>query len=246
MICRHALCAATAGLALLLGACDFMARHDAPGAAAPHLQTADPVVARALHDPLMSDPDLARRSEANALLAFSISAPLPIFTATAETAAQAREAARAALLEGGAIPQLTALSAGAGGKALGDFETPGAILAAAGAPPACRQAASGFAWAARLSGPAKIAPLGAAELAAGSDAPSCRVRVVRYFTAAPLEDALGYHDALAQRAGFSVKRYDRPEAIISATGKQGENLRVHVRAHPTGMNAVDLVFWINP
>ena len=149
-------------------------------------------MARALHDPLMSDPELARRSEANAVIALGDSAPLPMFTATPESSAKARETARTALLEGGAIPPLTALSAGAGGKALDKFDRPGAIRAA------------------------------------------------------PLEDALGYHDVLAQRAGFSVKRYDQPEAIIAATGKQGENLRVHVRALPTGMNAVDLVFWINP
>jgi len=203
-------------------------------------------MARALHDPLMSDPDLARRSEANAVIALGDSAPLPMFTATPESSAKARETARTALLEGGAIPPLTALSAGAGGKALDKFDRPGAILAAAGAPPACREANSGFGWAGRLSAPAQIAPLGAVELAAGSDAPQCRVWMVRYLTAAPLEDALGYHDVLAQRAGFSVKRYDQPEAIIAATGKQGENLRVHVRALPTGMNAVDLVFWINP
>lgn len=204
-------------------------------------------MARALHDPLMSDPDLARRSEANAALAFADSGALPVLGASAEAATRARDAAREALLAGGAIPSLTALAAGSGGKALGDMAKIADLLAATGVPEACRAGVRpGFDWAARLTGPAAIMPLGMVDAAAGSDAPACRVRVVRYQTAAAVDDALAWHDTLAQRAGLAIKRYAEPEGIIAAKGKQGETLRVHVRALPGGMSAVDVVSYLNP
>lgn len=235
-------------LALALAACDGAGSE---GASAPNAwadaSRADPVVARALYDPLMSDPDLARRSEANAAIAYADQRALPILPATPDERQRARDALRDALQAGGAIPPLSPITAGSGGMALGGVATMADRLAAVGAPEACQKGASaGFDWAAKLAAPALIAPRGMAEEAAGSDAAACRLRAVRYLTATPLEDALIYHDTLAQRAGFSVKRYDQPEAIIAATGKQGEALRVHLREQTSGMTAVDLVFWINP
>jgi len=52
-------------LCLLLAAC---APRERAGAGEEAALARDPVVARALHDPLMSDPDLASRNEANAIL----------------------------------------------------------------------------------------------------------------------------------------------------------------------------------
>jgi hypothetical protein len=72
------------------------------------------------------------------------------------------------------------------------------------------------------------------------------VRAVRYQTAAGVEDALAWHDALAQRAGLAITRHAAPEAMLIAKGKRGEALQVHVRTLPTGMSAVDLVLVINP
>jgi hypothetical protein len=235
-------------LALGLAACD---EAGGDGTGAPRMAVgaaqADPVVARALHDPLMSDPDLARRSEANAAIAFADSRALPVLPASPAERTRAREAARSALLAGGAIPPMSPLAPGSGGKTLAAAASPAAMLAAAGAPQSCQQAVqTGFDWAARLSAPALIAPLGMVEEAAGSDAAACRVRAVRYLTAAPLEDALIYHDTLARRAGFSIQRYAEPEAILAAIGKEGEALRVHVRELSGGMTAVNMVFWINP
>ncbi|MFL0672382.1 MAG: hypothetical protein ACJLS3_13455 [Erythrobacter sp.] len=236
-----------AGLALALGACDLLGGTDAARSAKPGAALADPVMARALHDPLMSDPDLARRSQANAAIAFADSGALPVFAATPEAAARARDAARAELLAAGSIPAATAVTPGSGGAALADQAAPAELLAAAGAPGACRAGVrEGFGWAARLAAPAAIMPQGMVDEAAGSDAARCRVRVVRYQTAASVDDAVAYHDTLAQRAGFTVQRYAEPEAILAASGKKGETLRVHVRRLDSGMSAVDLVFWINP
>jgi hypothetical protein len=229
-------------LAFGLAGCEWLG-SDAAEPRARGAATADPVIARALNDPLMSDPDLARRSEANALLSYADSSALPVLEATADTSRQAREAARNELLKGGAIGALPQAMPGSGGKNLGKLVEVSAILAASGAPSVCGPAVrEGFDWAVRLAAPAAIMPLGMVEHAAGAEAPGCRLRLVRYLTPASIEDALTYHHALASRAGFEVRRYAEPEAILRATGKNGEDLRVHVRPALGGMNAVDLVY----
>jgi len=61
-------------LSILLASCS-----DAPGGGGGADPLAsDPVVARALHDPLMSDPDLSARNAANALLGFADDTALPL------------------------------------------------------------------------------------------------------------------------------------------------------------------------
>lgn len=227
--------------ALGLAACDA-----AGGGAAPRGAPAlDPVVARALNDPLMSDPDLALRSEANALLTYADAAPLPLIEASPQAAERAREAARIVLLEGGPIPPLTALAAGeAGGTPWADLATLADLLAAAGVFEACRSdTRRAFAWAAQLPAPAAIMPHGMVEMAAGSDTGGCRLRLVRYLTAASAEDALAWHDTLAQRAGLAIRRHAEPEAMLAASAKDGTSLRVRIRPADHGMSAVDLVYW---
>ena len=248
MILRPFLPFAAAVLALLLGACGVLGEEDAqPGDASAAAAGADPMVARALADPLMSDPDLASRSEANALVTFTDSVPLPVFPATPEAATRARDLARAELLTSGAIPALGPVASGSGGAALGGLTDPAAILSAMDVPPGCRSGVRpGFAFAARLASPAAIMPQGMVELAAGSDAPGCGLRLVRYLTPASVEDVLIYHNTLAQRAGFAIQRFDQPEAILLARGKQAATLRVHARKLPGGMSAVDMAFWLKP
>ncbi len=233
-------------LALGLAACDRLgsaAPETAKPAASP-ARAADPVIARALHDPLMTDPDLAWRSQANAIVSYADSSALPVLEATPQAAQQAREAARLALLESGAIATLPPSQPGSGGAALGSKSDIRGVLAALAAPAACGAAIrSGFALAAQFEGPAAIMPQGMVEWAAGSDAPGCRLRMVRYLTAASAEDVLIFHHTMASRFGLPVQRFDRPEAILSARGSNGEAWHVHVRAGPGGMSAVDLVLW---
>lgn len=233
-------------LAFGLVACDWTASDAAARRGGP-AAVSDPVMARALNDPLMSDPDLALRSEANAVVSFADAAPLPVLAATPQTTERAREAARSALRTGGAIPPLAPLTPGSGGSAWGDLDTAAAVLSAAGAPEACRSALrDGFAWAAGLPAPVVIMPHGMAERAAGADSPGCQARWVRYLTPASIEDALTFHHTLAQRAGFAMQRHAEPEAMLTARGGKGERLHIHARTAPGGMNAVDLVFWTSP
>jgi hypothetical protein len=225
-------------LPMLLAACSGAPEREDAGAA----PTVDPVVARALHDPLMSDPDLAARNAANALLGFADDSALPLIPATPEAARAAREAGRLELLEGGAIPPLPAPVAGRG-PLPGAGATAGELLATVGAPESCAGALTeGFAWAADLPPPAAIMPHGMTVQAAGADAAPCRVRILRYHTPAPAEDVLQYHFARAARAGLQPLHYAAPGAGIAARGSSGAALSVAVRPSPTGHNAVDLVY----
>lgn len=203
----------------------------------------DPVIARALHDPLMSDPDLASRNEANAAMGFPDSSALPVFTATSQDAQDAREALRIELLSDGPIPDLPPVSDGPGGPRLGPMAGPADLLAAVGAPASCAaKLREDFALAANLPAAAAI-PGGAMVVqAGGADAKGCGLRIVRYRSAAPRADILQYHITRAVRAGLGAALFAVPEDIVVARGQSGEWLTVHVRPAAHGLNAVDLVY----
>lgn len=203
----------------------------------------DPVLARALHDPLMSDPDLSARNEANAVLGLSGSAALPMFTATAAAARAARDAARLELLASGPIPDLPAASEQPQGKLLGALASPADLLEALGAPAACAaQLEEGFAWSADLPAAAAVMPHGMVVHAGGAAMAPCRLRIIRYRTPAMPEDVLAYHHARALRAGMTATRYAAPEAIIAGSSVDGAQLVVHVRRTASGLTAVDLIY----
>jgi len=203
----------------------------------------DPLVARALNDPLMADPDLAYRNEANAAVRISPGHALPFMQATPQDAAAAREAARLELLEAGTIPDLPTPANFPGPQRLAEARDAPAMLAAAGAPAACAEALEeAFAIAGDLPGPAAIMPHGMVQQAAGQDRGTCRSRVVRYLTAAAGEDVLQYHFTRAARAGLGPTLFDEPEPSIGA-GSEAGNLVIAVRPGPYGMSAVDLVWW---
>ena len=99
-----------------------------------------------------------------------------------------------------------------------------------------------FALAASLPPVAAIPPRAMVVQAGGAEAGGCRIRIVRYVSAAPREDVLQYHFTRARRAGLKPERYAAPEAIIAGKGKDGTTLVVHVRAGVHGLTAVDLLY----
>ncbi len=203
----------------------------------------DPVIARALHDPLMSDPDLASRNEANAAIGFIDSAALPVFPADDSAAADARAAARLELLEQGTIPDLPQPSPVPGGERLGPEASPAALMAALGAPEDCAAGLDeNFALAATLPQVAAIMPRGMVVQAGGADTAGCRIRIIRYQTPALPEDVLQYHYARAVRGGLSAARFDQPEDSLIARNSAGETLVVHARTLANGMSGVDLLY----
>lgn len=207
------------------------------------LIAADPVIARALNDPLMSDPDLASRNEANAAIGYADSSALPVLTATSEAAQAARDAARLELLESGSIPELPQPRNTARGTALGPMASAADLIAALGAPQSCTaRLKQDFAFSADLPAPASIMPKGMVVQAGGADSAACRIRIVRYQTPAAPDDVLQYHYTRAVRAGLRAARHNAPEDIIAAAGKRGEALVVHVRAGANGLSGVDLLY----
>ena len=201
----------------------------------------DPVIARALHDPLMSDPDLAARNQANALIGFTDETALPFLAATPEAARAAREAGRLELLEGGAIPPLPVPAAAVPDLPRANAPA-GELLDALGAPQACAAKLSqDFAWAAKLPPVAAIMPQAMVMQAGGADVAPCRLRIVRYQTAASAQDILQYHHTRALRAGLtSAYRAEAPAGIV-ARGAGGAALVVTVRATHGGLTAVEVL-----
>jgi hypothetical protein len=225
----------------------LMLAHCAPGepdrTADTRLIAVDPVIARALHDPLMSDPDLASRNEANAAIGFADSSALPVITGTREDAQAARDAARLELLAYGPIPELPEPRPDSRGAALGPGASAGDLLKALGAPARCaKQLREDFALAASLPQTAAIMPRGMVQQAGGADSAGCRIRIVRYSTAAAGEDVLQYHYTRAGRAGLKPARYAAPEDVIAAKGRDGAALVVHVRPGVHGLTSVDLLY----
>jgi hypothetical protein len=228
------------GLLALLAACGPGGGSAAPAA---DVIARDPVIERALHDPLMSDPDLASRNEAAAAIGFADSGALPVLAGSAEAADRAREAMRIELLEGGALPDLPSASAAAGPATLGPMEGPEELLAAVGAPGSCAEGLrQDFALAASLPPPAMVPPRAMVVQAGGSDAKGCGLRIIRYLTPAASEDVLQYHLVRAGRAGLTPTRHAAPCDSIAASGKGAERLVVSLRKAANGLTGVTLVY----
>ena len=205
--------------------------------------TPDPLVARALNDPIMTDPDLVHRNQAFAALTIRHDHALPPLIATSDNAEAAREAARRELLETGAIAELPVASGASGGEALAPGMTAQDIIKATGAPSACSAVIEeGIVWAARMPEPASVMPHGMTMQAAGADTSGCTIRIVRYITPVDVEDALSYHNTRAERAGMTVQRLRDPEAILDAE-RGSQHLKVYARPGLNGTSAVDLVYW---
>jgi hypothetical protein len=223
-----------------LAACDEPSGKEIEAASS---TTRDPIVARALMDPLMTDPDLASRSEANAVLTYRDAHPLPPLVRHEDAARRAREAARLELLEGGQIGPLPQLSPGEGSAALGRLTYAGDMMRAVGAREECAGRLDGsLEWSLRLIEPAGIMPHGMVQEAAGVETGNCMVRVVRYLTPVDVADTLEYHVTIAARAGFDIEHFEKPEVQLRGD-RDDQALAVHMREGPGGLTEVDIVHW---
>ncbi len=203
----------------------------------------DPLLARALNDPLMVDPDLSWRNEANAVIAYRDGHPLPPFNAHAGAADRARDAARIELLENGPIPDLPAASGGEGNPSLAELTNAGDMVEAVGSRTDCIENLTGrLTWSTGLPPTSSIMPHGMVRQAAGVDEGTCVIRVVRYLTPVSREDALEYHFTKADRARFRIERFDAPEMQLRGE-RRDQVMAVHVRESTGGMTAVDVIHW---
>jgi hypothetical protein len=231
---------------LIALACAALAACGGEEAAAPsetEILTRDPLLARALSDPLMVDPDLASRNEVNAVIAWREGHPLPPLEAREDAAAAAREAARLELLEGGQIPDLPMAQSGDGAPALAALDNAGEIVKAVGARSDCIEGMDArLAWSAQMPETSAIMPHGMIQQAAGVDMGTCVIRVLRYLTPVSPRDAIEYHFAKAERARFSTQFFEAPELQLRAE-RRDQVLSVHAREGPGGLTEVDVVHW---
>ena len=204
----------------------------------------DPILARALNDPLMSDPDLASRNLSNAVIAFHDSQPLPPIGANEEAASRAREAVRLDLLTGGQVESLPAAIETDDAVSLASFTNAGDMIEAVGSRADCIESMdASLLWSTQMPATSAIMPHGMIQAAAGADSDRCVIRVVRYHTPVGVDDALEYHFNKAAREGFDVDHIKAPEAQLRGEWRN-EQIAVHVRPGPRGLAEVDVIHWI--
>lgn len=215
---------------LLAGAC---ARE--PETAA--VDALDPVVAAALADPLMTDPELATRNPGGD--GFQGLGPPdgtvpPLDTSQAEID-RAREAAR--LLAGGSFRKVPP---SVEGKPAPVALTP-ALLAARLPGPACGPDLSYSAiWAARLPEPLTPYPRAHVIDGAGLDARGCALRLVRMVTPVSPDDALAFHVTRLNAAGWPAIHRKAGEASVLTGGNAATVWRIEVRPREDGLTGIDL------
>lgn len=205
---------------------------------------ADPMVARALFDPLMVDPDLAYRNEVNAALTIGFDHALPTFEGSDQAARRAREVARLALIENGAIVQLPEFDGADAGRSLKHARGNAIAMSGVyGLPERCTNNLSeGYEWAADMPAVADIMPHGMVRQAAGLDVAVCEARLVTYLTPASESDVLEWHYNLARRADLDVSLFNQPELALWAKNR-GLNVAVHVTDGGRSLTLVDIIYW---
>lgn len=241
MILRPSFCLVTLfGLAGLAACSD--GQGDQPYSSA--ALSKDPVLARALNDPLMTDPDLASRNQSNAVIAFHDSHPLPPIAADEVAASRAREAARLELLSGGQVASLPLPQSDGGSVSLAETNHAGDLVEAVGSRTDCVESMdASLLWSTQMPETSAVMPHGMVQQAAGVDTGQCVIRVVRYHTPVSVGEALEYHYTKASREGFAFEHFDAPESQIRGEWRN-EQMVIHGRAGPRGLTEIDVIHWI--
>lgn len=214
-----------AGAALLLTACGGDGVADVTAT----VDHSDPLMAAALADQIMIDPDMIDRNTANQLASFAeADGSLPLPDAGPEAAAFAR--AEAIDLVGGS----SALQA-VPDPASGDVPRDPALARCLGT------AQPGFRWAAKMPQTFPVYPRGAVLAAAGSDTGGCAVRAISFATAVSVDDVLAFYVTRALAAGYSVQHLTSAgDNVLNGRGPSGK-LLVVTRGGDNGLTSVDLV-----
>lgn len=237
MIRPHPLTAAGLSAALLLAACGRA--NDGPDP-----RTAlDPVLTGAFADRIMTDPDLVSQNHGDAALAGGgvPTAEIPAEPRTREFLNAARvEAVR---LAGGSIAPAPVPAGGASASPFAADPTPrAAVLALPGIDPSCASGlAYGATWAVKLPARVPIYPRGHLQDAAGSDAPGCGLRAVRFTTPLPAGEVTDFYFTIARAAklGGVTRRQDGTDDVIAA-GTGSTAMTAFVRSRDDGLTEVDL------
>ncbi|WP_326524879.1 hypothetical protein [Sphingomonas sp.] len=228
-------------LPLALAACGSEpAVEDAGGALDAELATggSDPLLAAAVQDPLMTDPQLSTRSNADAIRPPSqpYAAPIPATDVVSAPDTDDRDLTPAPKPDA-ACPQCATV-----GEALTL-----AAIAARQPNPAMRRCAptlryaAGWAW--RLPADLPLHDGARVVEAAGSDTPQCRLRAASVIVARPVAQVVDWYHGRATAAGYaSSHQADARRHILTGhRARDGANYVAVLRETGTGGTAIELV-----
>lgn len=200
----------------------------------------DPMVQRALNDPIMIDPDLASQNMANSALAFQVGQPLPLDEAGQAAIIAARE--DALMLVGGSsglkpLPEAQPSGGLTGAEALNSIGRAQRLAPIS----ACTKAARFSAiWAARLPEPLAIYPRGSTREAIGADSAGCRLRAVIYLTPVPRDEVIAFHYTRAIDSGMPSEHSTGQGWSLLSGRKGGLRYEIAVRSLPSGQSEVSI------
>ena len=188
----------------------------------------DPIIAAALADPLMTDPDLASQNRGDAAITLDTFDAVPLEVSSPEAVQAAK--AEAARLAGGMVRSAPQAS-GDGGE-LAPLVTAGQVAASLPAVPAdcLGELRYGYGFAAAMPQAMPVYPRGHVRDAAGND--GCRLRAVIFVTPVEPSAVVDFYFTRSNDAGFSATRR-RHGAVEVLRGSKGRAAFV-VRVRPAG------------
>lgn len=199
----------------------------------------DPLLAAAVQDPLLTDPQLSTKSNADAIRPPSqpYAAPVP-----AGDIAPAPDTDDGALMKTPDAIRGTCRQCAIARDAI----TLGALAARQSDPrtrncaPALRYAAG---WANRL--PADMPLYGGARVieAAGADGAGCRIRAVTFTTSRPVDHMLDWYFTQGTKAGYATEHQadDAEHVLAGSRARDGAAYVAFVRTAPGGGSEIDLL-----
>ncbi len=194
----------------------------------------DPVLADALAEPLLTDPDLAELNQRGAVLALNLPQTLPVPPDHPDPQGARDEAVK---LAGGLLP---ALPPAQGKAAPAPATLAAAAEAALGKSPCLAKATPGFGWAAQMPAAFPVFPRGHAQEALGAGAAGCGLRAVTFTTPVAASEVLAFYHARARSNGFSSVHTDGDAPRLS--GRNGaQSYAVFARSGADGLTLVMLV-----
>lgn len=214
---------------LLLAACS--------GEEAAKDKSRDPVVAAALDDPLMTDPDLTGQNRGNAALDGGLpDGAMPAFKRSPEEVAAAKTEAERLL--GRPIPAAPEPASSPAASRLTGATTMQAIAKASGLGGDCAgKLEYSTVWAARLPAALPVYPRGHTLVAGGSDQAGCKLRAVRYVTPVEPGDVVAFYHASTSGAKLPAARSrEGDDEVLS-----GKGYALFARKRSDGLTEVDLV-----
>jgi len=204
----------------------------------------DPLMASALGDQVLTDPDLAGENGANRAASLPSGAgAVPAADMSAEALAAAREAALKQVGGPGAMKKAPEAREVSGPLPTNSQLTAAARAAASpgGTGNCSAQAKYTAGWAAKLPQAFPVYPKGAVQEAAGTDEGACALRVVNFITPVPLTEVIDFYYTRARAAGYSAEHVRQAGEHQLGGTKGATSFVVYARDLPGGGTSVDLV-----